>query len=239
MLLVLLLIALLSALALSVSLNVRSANNLQANHIDQIRARQLVNSGLVLAKLEILSVDPIQPTARLNFKMKTGSVEIQFFDEGEKIGLNSASKELFTTLLELIVSQEQAEFMSSAIIDFRDVNDIAINGKPEGEAYDGNLDGLTMKNRPFEMPSELCQFLSNRICAELSPHLTVWNVQSGFDLSKSNQDISESFEVNVNRINTALAPFQISTGGKNYTVRIDAVTEGGSKLQTLSYLVSG
>lgn len=230
LLLVLLLIALLSAIALNVSMNMRAANTLQANHVDLIRARQLMASGVVLAKIEVINDALPSNDDTRSYVFGESEIKLRFTDEGGKIGLNSASKDLFMTFLSLVDEDGDADFLSSAIIDFRDANVSIADGRLESEVYSGLLAGLTMKDRPFESPNELCQILPYRICGKFIDHVTVWNSQFGFALSLSAHALSANFDVNINHVNEAFAAYQLVSPAQTYLVNITVRTSSKSLL---------
>lgn len=237
LLFVLLLLALLSAIALSVSLNTRSTNVLQSNYVDQVRARQLARSGLVLAKAEFLNRGKFSPDYGTIHTLDNGTISINASDEEAKMGLNSASKELLKTFATLIEAEERADIIASAIVDYRDANETTLSGENENNAYQGAGFGEKLKNRWFEEPDELCQIMSRTTCEYFISHVTVWNSKSGFDVEVASKYFDSSEYLKKGHQVTDLSRFQIPSSESKYSIKILSETKGGSKSVSQIYFI--
>lgn len=168
LLVVILLIALLAAIALSFVITMRSHTKATANRIDAVRAEVLANSGVSIAILA-LNTDTEDGNGEENWAFGTGNFQcitpdgalaIWIEDEGGKIDLNAAPQPLLAAAFEGIgYNVEAAQRTATAIIDFRDADDRTTENGAELDDYLRTNLSHTPKNRPFESADELAQVL--------------------------------------------------------------------------------
>jgi len=178
-------IALLTVIALSLTVAQRSEYALTRNQLDGARFRALADAALRLTVLHLLTVPPVDvapedlwwPDGRPRLLRFAGEeLEIRLFNEASRIDLNSASQEQLLVLLELAgASEELSAALADAIVDWRDPDDLAQLHGAEDDAYRAAGRDYGARDAPFVSVEELRQVLgmTPELYRRLAPDLRV------------------------------------------------------------------
>ena len=177
-------LALLALIAASFTRTTRTEINLTRNLIGQAKAEALADAGIHWAAAKLS-----EPAATggwtidgkiQSLPLEDGEVRVLISDEGGKIDLNAASRELLEALfLSLNQNIDQSAALADAIVDFRDTDDLRqLNGAEDDDYVNA---GLTYgaKDAPFEDVTELQQVLgmTAQLYRLVAPSLTVYSRQ--------------------------------------------------------------
>ncbi|RPE79558.1 general secretion pathway protein GspK [Vulcaniibacterium tengchongense] len=183
LILVLWLIALLTALVGGFALAAR-VENLQARVLVRgLVAQQVARAGLEYALTRIAAPDPRlrwRPDGRAyRWRYAGAEVEVRLVDENGKVDLNQADPALLAALLRAAgVEQDQAPRLAGAIVDWRDRDPLT---QPAGGGEDADYASAGLpygaKDAEFESVAELQQVLgmTPALYARLAPDLTVYS----------------------------------------------------------------
>jgi general secretion pathway protein K len=255
LLIVILLIGLLAAIATSFVVIMRSHTKSASNTIGAIRAEALANTGVQIATLALTTgaapsfggvedktwvIDP----GFFVCSTEHGSLAIWVEDEGGKVDLNAATPALLIALFRGGgTSDEDAERIAAAIVDFRDADNIPVENGAEADDYIHAGMDHGPKNRPFETTGELAQVLGvdNSVFARLAPFITVHSRRPGIDpgaaprglvellLDPSAPETSTNRQGSVFEIQNLLPPGFVSPSARRaFTVVAQARTKSGS-----------
>lgn len=145
-------------------------------------ARQAAQAGVEYAVLRMLVPDAAQrwvPDGRAYaYAIGTAKLQIRVRDESGKVDLNSASTQSLTRLL-LVAGAEpaRATALASAIVDYRDADDLLLPGGAENAAYRAAGLPYGAKNKPYESVDEVQRVLGmdSALYRTLAPVLTVYS----------------------------------------------------------------
>ncbi len=153
-------VALLTIIATSFAINMRTESKLSRNQIDAVRAHYLAEAGVQRALVGLMHSVPAQrwPADGSVQELAIGaaSIRVAVFDESGKIDLNAAPANLLDGLLKTAgVGDDQRLALVAAILDWRDTDELRrMNG---AEDNDYRATGLVIgaKDAPFESIEEL------------------------------------------------------------------------------------
>ncbi|KRG69656.1 general secretion pathway protein GspK [Pseudoxanthomonas dokdonensis] len=186
LLLVLWLIALLTALIAAFALNARieqlQGSVIQSNAVAGELARAGIEYGLV-------RVADNNPRSHWNadgtgypWRFADARLRVRIIDESGKVDINQADAGLLSQLIKAVgVEEPQALRISAAIIDWRDADDLS---QPQGSAEDPDYAAAGLpygaKDAPFETLPELQQVLgmTPELFQKLLPYLTIYTGRS-------------------------------------------------------------
>lgn len=183
LLLVMWLIALLTALVGAFALT-SHMENLQGRVLVQgIAAQQAARAGIEYALTRVDLAEPQRqwrPDGRpYTWQFDEAAVEVRLVDEAGKVDLNAADATLLSSLLRAVgVEQAAAAGLASAIIDWRDPDPLT---QPQGGAEDPEYASAQRpygaKDAPFDTVAEVEQVLgmTPEVYAKVAPHLTVYS----------------------------------------------------------------
>ncbi|MEO6264733.1 MAG: type II secretion system minor pseudopilin GspK [Luteimonas sp.] len=188
LLLVLWLIALLTALVGGFALSAR-IEHLQGQVLSRgVVATQAARAGVEYAITRVGSDDPrwrwLADGRAYRWQLSEADgadaqVEVRIIDEQGKIDLNAADADLLASLFRVLGSErDEATQLAAAILDWRDTDTLT---QPSGGAEDGNYAEAGRpygaKDAPFESVAELQQVLgmTPALYAQAAPHLTVFS----------------------------------------------------------------
>lgn len=183
LLLVLWLIALLTALIGAFALTAR-VEALQGRTLsDGARAQELARAGVEYSLVRLADTEPTTrwlPDGRsYRWSYAGGEVELQIVDETGKVDLNQAGQPLLAALMRTQgVDQEQAGRIASAILDWRDADPLTqVGGGAEDPDYAAAGRPYGAKDAPFETVAEVEQVLdmTPALYARLEPYLTLYS----------------------------------------------------------------
>ena len=176
--LLVLLTGLVSVFALSARTEAMQSRSLERSAM----ARFAAEGGLDVAMMRIQDPDPLQhwiPDGRGNGVNFEGyRIEVKVVDETGKVDLNLAAPELLAGLMTAVgFDPIKADRLSSAIVDWRDPDDLLSNGNgAEDPQYEDAERPYGAKDRPFETVTELQQVLGFDAdsYAAVAPYVTVY-----------------------------------------------------------------
>ena len=231
---VLLLVFLLSAIAVSFTLTMRSSARSIANNVDKIRSEQLLKTGKNLAVIYLNDREAETSISSTRIETTTlGVLEMSFEDEEGKIDINAASPELLLQLFKQIqgVSPEQAV---ARILDYRDADDSERNHGAEAQEYKALGLAYGPKNGLFESVNELYQIPEIGDIRPILSYLTVHSRRSTIDFSRSPDGLKKIFfnvenEANLSSSNLRnFREFSHVSSESVFKVRLTAITLGDS-----------
>lgn len=185
LLLVMWLIALLTALVGAFALTAR-IENLQGRVLSQgVVAEQAARAGLEYAMVRVADPEPTRqwlPDGRpYAWRFGNAVVTVKIVDESGKVDLNAADAPLLTALFSVAGAEpDVAAGLASAIIDWRDPD---VLSQPQGGAEDPQYAAAERpygaKDAPFDTVAEVEQVLgmTPAIYAKVAEHLTVYTGQ--------------------------------------------------------------
>ena len=183
LLLVLWLIALLTALIGAFALTAR-VEALQGRILSGgVRAQELARAGVEYSLVRLADTEPTirwLPDGRsYRWRYAGSEVEIQIVDETGKVDLNQAGQPLLAALMQALgAEREQAERIAGAIVDWRDPDPLTqVSGGAEDPDYAAAGRPYGAKDAPFETVAEVEQVLgmSPALYARLEPYLTLYS----------------------------------------------------------------
>lgn len=186
LLLVLWLIALLTALIGAFALTAR-VEALQGKVLSGgVQAQELARAGIEYALVRVADTEPttkwIADGRTYPWKFAGGQVQVSIVDESGKVDLNQAQAPLLSALIQNAgTPRDQAEQIAAAIIDWRDADPLTqINGGAEDPQYAAAGLPYGAKDAPFESVAEVEQVLgmTPALYALLEPSLTIYSGNS-------------------------------------------------------------
>lgn len=186
LLLVLWLIALLTALIGAFALTAR-VEALQGKVLSGgVQAQELARAGIEYALVRVADTEPttkwIADGRTYPWKFAGGQVQVSIVDESGKVDLNQAQSPLLSALIQNAgTPRDQAEQIAAAIIDWRDADPLTqINGGAEDPQYAAAGLPYGAKDAPFESVAEVEQVLgmTPALYALLEPSLTIYSGNS-------------------------------------------------------------
>jgi general secretion pathway protein K len=178
-----LVIAVLSVLALlaaAIAVETRSTALGARSRLEIVQARTLADSGVTIAIMRLLDRNEAlrwQADGLMHEEpYGESSIRITIEDEGGKIDLNNAPKELIAGLLGEFVSADQATTLSNAIFERRAA--FAAVPQSAGRFYTGDMASFqSLARLPFADVSELRLIpgMNAELYEQLSPYVTVYS----------------------------------------------------------------
>ena len=172
--------AIITLLATSFSMSLRTEAKLAASAVERAQGAAAAEAGIYWLMREVLKADdsPLAADSKLTFH--DFEVELQALPENAKIDLNAAPEPLLKSMIEYVAGELALESVSAgaltdAILDWRDADE---NARPFGaEARDYTSAGrdLGPRNGPFMSVNELNQVLGMdpKLYRALEPMVTV------------------------------------------------------------------
>lgn len=150
-----------------------------------VQAVYAAEGGVDVAVLRLSHADPLLQWVPDNRVYKYGvdqsRIEIRVVDESGKVDINVADAEVLRSLMVAVgIDNQQATEISSAIIDWRDADDLLnLPGGAEDPQYASAERPYGAKDAPFQTISELQQVLgmSPELYARLKPFITIYSGQ--------------------------------------------------------------
>ena len=186
LLLVMWLIALLTALVGAFALTAR-IENLQGRVLSQgVVAEQAARAGLEYAMVRVVDPEPTRqwlPDGRpYQWRFGDAAITVKIVDETGKVDLNAAEQPLLNALFRTVGAEpDLAASVASAIIDWRDPDPLS---QPQGGAEDPQYAAAGRpygaKDAPFDTVAEVEQVLgmTPALYAKVAEHLTVYSGQA-------------------------------------------------------------
>jgi len=194
--LVLWVLTLLMIMAASFSLSMRRETSVISSIKDGAQAEAAAESGIAVAKMMLLHPDPLK-----RWRTDGNIYQIQFLDslvrikmlgETGKIDINNADQiSLQKLFAQVPIEPEQQTALVSAIMDWRDNDDLVnINGAEKNEYKDAGKN-YQPRNQPFQSLEELQMVLGMNasILKLIEPLITIYSHRSQVDLSQASKEM--------------------------------------------------
>lgn len=209
LLLVMWVIALLTALIGAFSLTARTENLQGRVMVRGLVAQNAARAGLEYSLTRVAMTDQKlqwQPDGRPHrWRYGDAQLEIKIVDENGKIDINQADAALLTELLKGTGKMEQSEAarLAGAIIDWRDADTLT---QPSGGAEDGDYASAGRpygaKDAEFESVAELEQVLgfTPELYARIAPHVTVYSGRTRPEQAFASKEVLDAMGLNGNQL---------------------------------------
>ena len=183
------LLALMAALAVAMATTARTESRLARNLVEEVRARAAAQAGVSHAILMLL--DPKTQrrpggsgVGKVTVDVLGSKLSIAVRDECGKIDINTGWGTLLSGLVRQHTSDEQAQALSQAILDWRDPDH---RRRPRGAEDDDYASARRLhgaRDGPFESVDELQQVLGMNagLYARLADDITIDCLNAGLDL---------------------------------------------------------
>lgn len=147
------------------------------------QARYAAEGGVEVTVIRLLHSDPLLrwvPDNRLyQYQIDKTRIEVRIVDESGKVDINVAGSDVLVPLLRALeVDELQAQAITSAIIDWRDPDDLLnLPGGAEDPQYASADRPYGAKDGPFQTIAEVQQVLgmTPELYAKLQPHITIYS----------------------------------------------------------------
>lgn len=194
--LVLWVLSLLMIMAASFSLTMRRETGVIAGITSGAQALAAAESGIAMAEMMLMN-----PDQNKRWHTDGNIYQIQFLDalvrirlEGEtgKIDLNKADQvQLQQLIAQLPIDEEKQTALVSAIMDWRDQDDLVNIGGAEKNEYKEAGKLYQPRNKPFQTLEELQMVLGmdESILKQLEPLITIYSGRSQVDFSQATKEV--------------------------------------------------
>jgi len=197
--LVLWVLSLLTIMAGSFALSMRREAGIVAGSSTNAQAAAIAESGLAIAELMLMHPDQLQRwrTDGSIYQVDyVGSrVRIRPLSEAGKIDINSADQALLQQLMVQAPMEAEAQTkLVSAILDWRDADDLVHIGGAEKEEYrDAGL-SYSPRNKPFQSIEELQMVLgmNEQVFKSIENLVTVYSGQAKIDLTQASKEVLQT-----------------------------------------------
>jgi general secretion pathway protein K len=229
---VLWMLILLSIVAATLTLEIRSSTHVARNMAENAAARAAADAGIQRAILDLASSANVPTNEKFRtdgtvyaWQFANCAVRISIQDEASKIDLNQAPEELVAALFGSVgIDSAKAQSLAAAIVDFRDKDNWP---RPYGaEETEYQAAGLAWgpKNAPFQTVEELQQVLgmTAEIYQRVAPNLTTYYVPDAINPTTTNEQLAKFLR----RSNFNLQYFA-SSPGVVFSVSSEALGTGG------------
>lgn len=217
---VLWIVALLSVVATGLSASVRTETRIVANTERMLRAQFAVESGVELAAMNLMYPEAVRWPADGSVRelaVADAQLRIATWNVTGKIDLNLAPMPLLRSLiLQAGVDATTADYLSDAILDWRDSDDFRhLNGAEDTEYRIAGLP-YGAKDAPFDSIDELRMVLgmTDEIYTAIEESITTFSGQSGVNLQHASAQVVAAM--------AGLENLQSTAGGTTYTVQVEA-----------------
>ncbi len=160
-------------------------------------------------------------------------VDVAVQDQSGLVDLNTMPPAFFEEFfVKLGASAAQAEELSIAMIDYRDVDSEAGNGTAEPAIYPGR--GFGPKNGPFQAIEEIDQLpgMDEALYRKVLPLVTVQSSQPGIDPLAAPKELRSLFNETAKAAFTGLlAPYQGASQGKTFGIDVRVTGKNGSQFR--------
>jgi general secretion pathway protein K len=191
LIIVLWMLALLTVIANSMVVSIRSEVQVAGNQVATARTEAAADAGVfrAVAALSLPATDSRQWQGNgipHEWSFADTRMTITVFDEGGKVDLNTAPESLLASLFRSVgVESVAADNLADAIADWRDVDDLRRPHGAERDDYVAAGVDYGPRNGNFESIEELRQVLgmSDELYRRVAPLVTVYSGQTGVDCS--------------------------------------------------------
>ena len=247
LLLVLWLIALLTALVGAYALTARIEGLQGRTEVDGLAAREAARAGIEYALTRLASNDPaIQwvPDGRAyRWRFGQAVVAMEIADESGKVDLNAADATLLSNLFRAIGEEpDRAARLASAIVDWRDPDSLT---QPQGGAEDADYGAAGLPygaaDMPFATVAEVEQVLgmTPTTFARVSPFLTVFSGMPAPNPQFAPPQVLQAMGVDARQAKAGVGDGFVGGGTGTYSIRSQAQLPNRSRAALLVVVRSG
>jgi general secretion pathway protein K len=200
--LVLWMLALLSAIAGSLVFSSRAELMIAANLASHARAEAFADAGVHKAVYELVTRSPMDPLRwkgdgfTHQWQFGGATLQVTILDESAKIDINSAPINLLQSLFQSQgLAEQEANALAAAVIDWRDADDLVTPNGAEKDAYAAAGRDYGPANAPFETIDELRLVLgmTDDLFRRLESSVTVYSQQAGVNSTVAQRNVLLSF----------------------------------------------
>ena len=200
MVIVIWVLSLLTIMAGSFSLTMRRETVAIGANKDNSEALAIAESGIVIAQKMMLSKYNSQrwlaKGSIYQFQYQDRDIRVRILAENGKIDINKANETSLMTLISSVVEEEEMrQEVVSAILDWRDSDDLVhINGAEKQQYEDAGLT-YTPANKPFQTIEELQMVLglSSEMYKNIEPLVTVYSGKASIDAKQASAEVLQMF----------------------------------------------
>ncbi len=194
--LVLWILSLLTIMAGSFALSMRRESAIVAGIKNNAQASAVAESGIAMAEMMLLNVDPVKGwrTDGNIYEISTAdaTIRVRLSSEAGKIDINKVDEKLLNNLMiNAPIDEEQQTKIVSAILDWRDEDDLVhIDGAEKQEYQDAGLN-YQPGNKPFQSIEELQLVLgmNKSLFLWLEPLVTIYSGQPQVTLQVATKEV--------------------------------------------------
>ena len=194
--LVLWVLSLLTIMAGSFALSMRREASITAGIKNNAQAMAVAESGIAMAEMMLLTADPDKrwraDGSIYEIVATDAKVRVRLLSEAGKIDINKADPILLEGLMAYVpVDAEQKSRLVSAILDWRDADDLVhINGAEKKEYQDASL-SYQPGNKPFQSIEELQMVLgmNKSVFLLIEPLITVYSGQPTVSVQQAAKEV--------------------------------------------------
>ena len=196
MVIVIWVLSLLTIMAGSFSLTMRRETVAIGANKDNSEALAIAESGIVIAQKMMLSKDNslrwLTNGSIYQFQYQERDIRVRILAENGKIDINKANETSLMTLISSVVEEEEMrQEVVSAILDWRDSDDLVhINGAEKQQYEDAGLT-YTPANKAFQTIEELQMVLglSSEVYENIEPLVTVYSGKASLDTKQASAEV--------------------------------------------------
>lgn len=194
--LVLWVLSLLTIMAGSFALSMRRESSIVAGIKNNAQAKAIAESGIAMAEMMLLNPDPVKgwraDGSIYEINATGAKIRVRLLSESGKLDINKADETLLNGLMTYApVEAEQQIKLASAILDWRDEDDLVhIEGAEKQEYQDAGL-SYPPRNKPFQSVEELQLVLgmNKSVFLWIEPLVTVYSGQQQVNLQVATKEV--------------------------------------------------
>ncbi|UOA09662.1 general secretion pathway protein GspK [Methylobacter sp. S3L5C] len=194
--LVLWILSLLTIMAGSFALSMRRESAIVAGIKNNAQASAVAESGIAMAEMMLLNTDPVKgwraDGSIYEISTADATIRVRLSSEAGKIDINKVDEKLLNNLMiNAPIDEEQQTKMVSAILDWRDEDDLVhIDGAEKQEYKDAGLN-YQPGNKPFQSIEELQLVLgmNKSLFLWLEPLITIYSGQPQVNLQVATKEV--------------------------------------------------
>jgi len=194
--LVLWVLSLLTIMAGSFALSMRRESSIVAGIKNNAQAKAIAESGIAMAEMMLLNPDPIKgwraDGSIYEINAADAKIRVRLSSESGKLDINKVDETLLKGLMTYSpVDAEQQAKLVSAILDWRDEDDLVhIEGAEKQEYQDAGL-SYPPRNKPFQSIEELQMVLgmNKSVFLWIEPLVTVYSGQQQVNLQMATKEV--------------------------------------------------
>jgi general secretion pathway protein K len=180
----------------SFALSMRRESSIVAGIKNNAQAKAIAESGIAMAEMMLLNPDPVKgwraDGSIYEINATGAKIRVRLLSESGKLDINKADESLLNRLMTYApVEAEQQIKLASAILDWRDEDDLVhIEGAEKTEYEDAGL-SYQPRNKPFQSIEELQLVLGmdKSVFLWIEPLVTVYSGQQQVNLQVATKEV--------------------------------------------------